>query len=313
MSSNHSEIGLSRRESLVRNKEAWRGVWTAMVTPFDEMGEIDWSAWEKLVHHQARSGVKGLVLFGSTGEGATLTSSEKKELVEKTCSMLGADRKIYVMASTGRSSTRETVELSQMAKEAGADALLMATPAYNKPTPAGLLAHYKEAQSATDLAICLYHIPGRTAQRLSLDTLLQLSKYEKITAIKEATADLQLFQNLVQQTGCAVLSGDDPTYLASLGCGGSGLVSVASNCFPAAFVQIFDLVSQSKLADALKINAEIFPMIEAMGIETNPGPVKYVTSLIGMGSDRMRSPLVPCLADSKMRLESLYKKQTNLP
>ncbi len=297
----------NRRAALLK-KEGWAGVWTAMVTPFDQSGEIDWSAWEKLVHHQLRSNVRGLVLFGSTGEGATLTVSEKQELVAKTCKLLGQDRSVYVMASTGKSSTRETVELSRMAEQAGADALLMATPAYNKPTPAGLLAHFKEAQDATGLAICLYHIPGRTAQRLSLDTLLQLSRLEKITSIKEATADLQLFQNLAHQTDCAVLSGDDPTYLASLACGGSGLVSVASNCYPEPFVKLFELAEAGNLNGAQDLNQKLFPIIEAMGIETNPGPVKFFTSLMGMGTDRMRSPLAPCLADSKVRMESLFQK-----
>jgi 4-hydroxy-tetrahydrodipicolinate synthase len=139
-------------------------------------------------------------------------------------------------------------------------------------------------------------------------TLLKLAKLENICSIKEATADLQLLQNLVQQTNCAVLSGDDPTYLASLGCGGHGLVSVASNCFPEPFVQIFELVQQSNLAKAQELNRQLFPFIEAMGIETNPGPVKYVTSLQGMGSDRMRSPLVPCLADSKVSLDATFKR-----
>jgi len=298
----------SRKKSLM-SKTGWAGVWTAMVTPFLGDGSIDWKAWEKLVRYQAGSGIKGLVLFGSTGEGATLTFDEKKQMVEKTCEILGSERSLYVMASTGKSSTRETIELSQMAEAAGADALLMATPAYNKPTPAGLLAHYKSAQDSTDLPICLYHIPGRTAQRLSLDTLLELAKLEKITSIKEATADLQLFQNLVQQTNCAVLSGDDPTYLASLGCGGHGLVSVASNCFPEPFVKIFDYATQSNYAEAQKLNTQMYAVIEGMGVETNPGPVKCMTSLMGMGTDQMRSPLVSCRPESKAYLEKLYKSR----
>jgi 4-hydroxy-tetrahydrodipicolinate synthase len=278
-----------------------RGVWTALITPFLPDLKIDWPSFEKLLEDQAKAGIKGVVISGTTGESPTLDTSEKCELIRFAKDKLPADVKI--MAGTGCNNTKKSIELSRKAAECGADSLLVVTPPYNKPTLKGLLSHFSQIAEATDLPVCLYHVPGRTGQLLSAGEIAAIASIPNITAVKEASADLGLFsRSLLATRGigseACFLSGDDPTFLPSMTLGGEGLISVISNVFPKATVAMWELFKSGDLDTALKIHNILLDSIDKMFIEANPGPVKHALYLKGICQDVLRSPLVNVEASS---------------
>lgn len=278
---------------MLTSANEWRGVWTAMITPFTRTKEVDWQSWDKMVAYQVDSGVHGLVLFGSTGEGPTLELSEKLALVERTVARLKGTN-IKVMASVGSSSTKQSAEWAVACKNAGAHGLLVSTSSYNKPTLPGHLDYFKQIAGQSGLPICLYHIPGRTAQALSFSQLLELCKaVPEIRAIKEATCDLHLFSKLKLHTKCALLSGDDPTFLASMAVGGDGIVSVCSNLYPQKMLDIWLNFQTNKNTEAVKKNMQLLKVFDLLACESNPGPIKAGMAINGFCENFMRSPLFP--------------------
>lgn len=273
----------------------WRGVWTAVVTPFDGSGRLDINCFQKLIELQVAAGVRGVVVAGTTGEGPTLTREERMALVRKACEV--ARGEIAVVAGTGTSSTEESVLLSADARESGAKGVMVVTPPYNKPTPAGLQAHLEQVAARVGLPICLYHVPGRTAQSLSSDTLVHLSRQRStgIVAIKEASGDLTLLSRVRRDVGdeVAVLSGDDPTFFPSVALGSDGVISVVSNLRPKSMVDLWRLCEARDYPGARSVHHHLFELMEAMFVETNPGPVKYALSLEGQCMSTLRLPLVP--------------------
>ncbi len=185
------------------------GVWTAIVTPFDDQGRIDWKSFTKLLQTQVQAGVSGVVLSGTTGEAPTLSNTEKIDLIKRCRTEAG--RQCDIMVGSGGNDTAASVQLSQAAMEAGADSVLVVTPPYNKPSQAGLVAHFTAVASAIKAPVCLYHVPGRTAQRLTATSLAELTRIPYVTAIKEASGDIQLFQETLFDIGKDIqcLSGDD--------------------------------------------------------------------------------------------------------
>jgi 4-hydroxy-tetrahydrodipicolinate synthase len=204
------------------NTTHFSGVWTAIATPFLENGSIDWPAFEKHLAQQASGGVNGIVISGTTGESPTLTVQEKISLVRKARALLPGT--IRIMAGSGGNNTAQSVELSKLCVDAGADSLLIVTPPYNKPSPAGLKLHFQTIADAVDVPLCLYHVPGRTGQSLSAGIIASLTSINRVLAVKEASGDLALYGRVVCQSKADVLSGDDPTYLASLAVGGQGVI-----------------------------------------------------------------------------------------
>jgi 4-hydroxy-tetrahydrodipicolinate synthase len=279
------------------------GIITALITPFTKDNLIDWQAFETLLQMQEDAGVHGVVISGTTGESPTLSAHEKLSLIRKARAKLPTT--IKVIAGTGGSDTNQSVELSKLAADAGADGLLVVTPPYNKPSPTGLHLHFSEIAASTQLPIMLYHVPSRTAQNLSADVIADLCKIENVTSVKEASADLGLFSRLVQKTPVNVLSGDDASFLPSLAVGSKGVVSVISNLLPKAFVTMFEAFKAGQNEKALAIHNAIFSLMEAMFCEPNPAPMKFALSMDRVCLNTLRAPLCPIMAQSEERLSVL--------
>lgn len=281
------------------------GVYTALITPF-KMGSIDYEALGNLCARQVVAGVDGLVLSGTTGESPTLNTKEKLELVTFVRREFGSQ--IRIMGGSGNNNTADSAKLSQGMAEAGADSLLVVTPPYNKPSQAGLVAHFKAVSTATPLPICLYHVPGRTGQRLSPRSLADLCSIDQVVAVKEASADLALFSEANQLSDASYLSGDDFTYLASLAVGGNGVISVLTNVFPKAFVKMHRLSLEGKRSAALDIHNAIFDFTSKLFIESNPCPTKYILAKLGLCENDLRLPLAPVTNESAKVIEESYEK-----
>ena len=272
-------------------------VWTALVTPFLADDQIDWNSFEKLIKTQLEAGTTGLIICGTTGEAPALETSEKIALVERAKKLAGD--KVEIMVGTGSNNTKASIELSKMACNAGADSLLVVTPPYNKPSLAGLIKHFEAISEATNAPICLYHVPGRTAQALSAEEMKRISEVKGVFAIKEASGELPLYSRVA--LACpdkVILTGDDPTYLPSLSVGGQGVISVMTNAFPKAFVSLSKAYAEGNNEKAKQIHQLFFPMIEALFCETNPTPVKFVMELLGLCSSHVRLPLAPVTKES---------------
>ncbi len=289
----------------------FKGVWTAIVTPFTKEGHLDTEAFERLLNMQKEAGVQGVVVSGTTGESPTLTVQEKISLVRKARAFLPTS--IKVMAGTGGNSTDQSVELSRLAEDAGADSLLIVTPPYNKPTLEGLKGHFSAISQATKIPLCLYHVPGRTAQTLSPEAIAQICEVPRVLAVKEASANLELFSKAKILSKAKFLSGDDGTYLASLAVGGSGVISVVTNLLPKAFVAMTNAFTTGKNTEALQIHEAMLDFIQLLFVETNPTPIKAALAAKGVCKNTLRLPLVPMSsANEKRLLESLAKTEDAL-
>lgn len=285
----------------------WEGVWTALATPFNETFEIDWESLDRLLEHQIQGGVTGLVLAGSTGEAPTLTTDEKLAILAR------AKKKVHgspvqLLLGTGGSDTRSTIELSKQAMEAGADGLLVVTPPYNKPNRAGLLAHYEAIAQAIKAPICLYHVPGRTAQRLEAEVIAEISTIQHVESVKEASGDIALFSKALLASKVPFLTGDDPTYLASLAVGGEGVISVISNILPREMVALGKAYRLGKVSRALAIHNAMMPLLLALGLESNPITLKVAMSHLGFGKNVLRLPLVPAMAENQAKIQRILEE-----
>lgn len=287
-------------------RQGLAGIWTALITPFSSDGAIDWDAFEKLLKLQESGGVDGVVIAGTTGEGPTLTVQEKLSLIRKARSLLGDQ--VRVMAGTGDNNTAQSVELSRLAVDAGADALLIVTPPYNKPSPAGLQNHFSAITSVCKVPVCLYHVPGRTAQALTAEGIAALSTINGVEAVKEASGNIDLFSRARRLANDTVfLSGDDPTYLASLAVGGQGVVSVVTNLFPAAFVDLTRAFAGGDHARALAIHDALCQLMTDLFCEPNPGPLKAALAADGLCQNILRSPLAPVSAANLPKVEQTLR------
>ena len=274
-----------------RNLDDFHGVWTALATPFRSDLQIDWEAFEKLLTLQSEADVAGVVLSGTTGESPTLTVPEKLSLIRKARATLNPS--IRIMAGTGDNNTQQSIELSRLAQDAGADSLLIVTPPYNKPNTAGLINHYRSIAAAVRIPVCLYHVPGRTAQFLAVDQLVAVCEAAGIKSVKEASGDVAYFSRALERTRLPFMTGDDPTYLASLAVGGKGVVSVVSNVFPKAMVALAKAFTSGDLKRALALHKALLPAIDVLFCEVNPVPLKAALAGLGLARNTLRPPLAP--------------------
>lgn len=263
---------------------------TALATPFTAAGELDLDAWRRLLAMQLESGTQGVVVAGSTGEAAALYDSEYDALLRTAVEQLGG--RIPVLAGTGLSNTAKTIEQTRRAGVLGADAALVVTPPYVRPTQAGLIAHYRQVADDGALPLVLYNVPGRTGCDLLPDTAAELAVHERIVGIKEARNEPERMQALValRDDGFAVLSGDDPTAARALLAGADGVISVVSNIIPAAFRRLCDLARAGSREEAEQWDAGLQPIYDFAGIEPNPIPVKALLQRMGLGHG-LRLPL----------------------
>lgn len=268
---------------------------TALATPFNAAGELDLDAWQRLLQQQLDAGTQAIVVAGSTGEAAALYDAEF-DLLLRTAVEFVAGR-IPVLAGTGLSNTAKTIEQTRRAAVLGADAALVVTPPYVRPTQAGLIAHYRDIADDNALPIVLYNVPGRTGGDLLPETVAELCGHPRILGIKEARAEPERMEALLKfRSGdFAVLSGDDPTACRAMLAGADGVISVASNVLPAAMRRLCDLARAGKAGAANELDAQLQPTFEFLGVEPNPIPVKAVLALHGIGHG-LRLPLLPLSA-----------------
>jgi 4-hydroxy-tetrahydrodipicolinate synthase len=268
---------------------------TALATPFDADGKLDEAAWKRSIDRQLAAGTQALVVAGSTGEAAALFDIEYDLLLRTAVEQVGG--RIPVLAGTGLSNTARTIEQTRRAAALGADAALVVTPPYVRPTQAGLLAHYRAVADDGALPVVLYNVPGRTGCDMQPDTVAGLAAHPRIVAVKEAVADAGRMRALValKSDGFAVLSGDDPTACRSMLDGADGVVSVASNVLPSALRRLCDLARAGRSKDAEALDARLQPVYDFIGVEPNPVPVKAILSRQGIGQG-LRLPLLPLSA-----------------
>ena len=276
----------------------FQGSFVALITPFRD-GEVDEQAFQSLVEWHIREGTHGLVPCGTTGESPTLSHAEHKRVVEL-CIEAAAGR-VPVIAGAGSNSTREAIELTEHAKEAGADATLHVTPYYNKPTQEGLYHHFKAIADAVDLPVFIYNIPGRSVVNMSNDTMARLAEMTQIIGVKDATADIARVssQRLLMGSDFIQLSGEDSTALALMAHGGHGCISVTANLAPRACAEFQSACLAGDFGAALEYQDRLMPLHTALFLETSPAPVKYGASLLELCTGELRSPLVEVSDETK--------------
>jgi 4-hydroxy-tetrahydrodipicolinate synthase len=271
----------------------FQGSLTALVTPMREDGGIDEEAFARLIDWQIAEGTQGIVPVGTTGESPTLSHDEHKRVVELAVAAAGG--RVPVIAGAGSNATAEAIGLARHARKAGADAVLVVTPYYNKPTQEGLFLHYTAIAEAADIPILIYNIPGRSVIDMSVETMARLARHKNIVGVKDATANLTRPLHTTRACGedFNQLSGEDHTALAFLAAGGHGCISVTANVAPRLCAEMQAAWTRGDVAAAMAIQARLLPLHDAMFIESNPGPVKYAASLLGFGTNTVRLPLAP--------------------
>jgi len=268
----------------------FEGLSVAMVTPF-KAGAVDREAVERLVEHMISGGVQGIVVSGSTGEAATCTVEERRELWAFVRER--AKRRAWVVAGTGTNSTADSIALTRMAEELGLDGAMVVTPYYNKPTPKGQAAHFAAVAKSTKLPLILYNVPGRTGTNTTPDVLALVQDLPNVKAVKEASGNLDQMAQVKTRTRLTLLSGDDSLALPCIAVGGEGIVSVVGQAAPAPMRKLTDLARAGKHAEALAAHQSLMPLFRAAFLESNPGPIKFLLSEMGLMANELRLPLVP--------------------
>ena len=276
----------------------------ALVTPFDS-GRVDLAAMERLIDFQLTEGTDGLVLCGTTGESPTLTTEEMRSIVE--AAVRKAEGKRPIVVGTGTHSTAKTLELSQRARDWGADGLMLVSPYYNKPTQAGLYEHFGRVADAVDLAIMLYNIPGRTCVTIAEHTICRLfEEFDNICAVKHATGAVDDAVSLGEACDIEILSGDDPMTLPLMVVGAVGVVSVVANILPAKVKALTDACLAGRFEDAQAVHRELYALAKALlSLETNPIPIKTAMALRGMIHEEFRLPMCGMQPQNKDKLHRI--------
>lgn len=287
----------------MREGEAVRGCGTALVAAFRADGSLDEAAYRGLVEWQIAEGIDFLVPCGSTGEAATLSVDEHVRLVALCAEV--ADGRVPVVAGAGGNDTRRAIALSRAVIEVGATHLLHVSPAYNRPTQRGLLAHFHAIADAVDRPIVLYNVPGRTASNVEADTTLRLAEHSNIVGVKEASGDLGQISRIVRDApdDFAVLSGDDAMTLPIVALGGDGVISVVSNVVPGAMTELTAAARRDDLVTARRLHHRLSPLMDAAFIETNPIPAKAMLARMGRIEEVLRLPLQPLSPDHRSTIE----------
>jgi 4-hydroxy-tetrahydrodipicolinate synthase len=284
-------------------RTSFRGSFTALVTPFKN-GSIDERAFRDLVDWQIAEGTNGLVPVGTTGESPTLSHDEHRSVVEWCVDQ--AKGRVPVIAGTGSNSTAEAIELSRHAEEAGADAVLVVTPYYNKPTQEGLYQHYKAINDGIGIPILIYNIPGRSIVDMSVETMKRLYELKNIAGVKDATANMARVsqQREVMGPDFNQLSGEDITALGFMAHGGHGCISVTSNVAPRLCAEFHSACLRGDFATALKLQDKLAPLHNNLFVETSPAPIKFAMSLIGKCPETVRLPMVPASENARNAVRS---------
>lgn len=282
-------------------------VLTAMVTPFNQEGNIDYQQVTNLVEHLLRNGTEGLVVAGTTGESPTLSSAEKVELFTHVVKVV--NKRVPVIAGTGSNNTAGSIALTKQAEASGVDAIMLVTPYYNKPSQKGLYQHFLQIAKSTNLPIMLYNIPGRSVVKMSAETIIKLSQVENIVSVKEASGDLDQVSTLIQNTSTefSVYSGDDGLTLPMLSIGALGVVSVASHIIGTDLEHMVKGFKQGKVKEAATIHRKLLPIMNGLFTYPSPTPVKYALHQQGLDCGDVRLPLVSLSKDEQIEIDKIVK------
>lgn len=278
---------------------------TAMVTPFDQNGEVDFNATRNLVDYLIENGTDGIVVAGTTGESPTLSSEEKVALFQFVVNVVNG--RVPVIAGTGSNNTRASISLTKQAKEAGVDGIMLVAPYYNKPSQEGMYQHFKAIAESTSLPIMIYNIPGRCVVNISVETIVRLSQLPNIVAVKEASGNLDAMAEIISQTPSdfSLYSGDDGLTLPVLAIGGTGVVSVASHVIGNEMKDMIQLFKNGQVQEAASAHRRLLPIMKALFTAPNPAPVKAALNINGVNVGGLRLPLLPLSDEEKSALQAV--------
>ena len=287
------------------------GTWTALITPFTANDQINEQGLKKNIADQIAAGISGILPLGTTGESPTLSAEEKEQVIK--ISVAAAKGKVPVMVGTGTNATKSTIENTIIAKELGADAVLIVTPYYNKPTQEGIYQHFKAVAQACDLPIMVYNIMGRCGVNIETATMLRLAEIPQIVSVKEASGNINQIADVINEVKTArpdftVLSGDDVLTLPLVSMGGDGVVSVVSNLIPKQLVEMVQAALSGKYDQARQIHYKYLPFFKSAFIETNPIPVKVAMELLGLPAGHCRLPLSEISENNLQKLKASLKE-----
>jgi 4-hydroxy-tetrahydrodipicolinate synthase len=291
---------ISRSENMID----FGKVATAMVTPFDHKGNIDFEKTTQLINYLISNGSDALVIAGTTGESPTLSTEEKLALFRHSVKVV--DGRVPVVAGTGSNNTYASIELTKKAEEIGVDAIMIVAPYYNKPNQEGLYQHFKTIAESTELPVMLYNIPGRSVINMSVDTIVRLAELPNVVALKDASGDLDAMTAIIAQTSddFALYSGDDGLTLPVLAVGGTGIISVASHIIGNEMQEMVKLYESGNPKEAAKIHQRIVPVMKSLFAAPSPTPVKTALQLKGLDVGSVRLPLVPLTEEERQTLVS---------
>jgi 4-hydroxy-tetrahydrodipicolinate synthase len=279
----------------------YSGSFPALVTPFKANFDVDFDAYGRLIDWHIARGSNGIVPCGCTGEAATLSHDEQKQVIRFAVERVAG--RVPVIAGTGSNNTREAIELTVFAKEAGADGALVITPYYNKPTAAGQIAHFTAvAEAVAPMPIMLYNVPGRTGTKISPETIAELNKVPNIVSVKEACGDVDQVSSIIASCDINVLSGDDSLTLPMMAVGARGVVSVAANVVPAEVAALCRHANAGNFEEARALHYQLLPIFKGLFIETNPLPVKAALAHMGLIENVLRMPLTPALESTRKKI-----------
>ena len=288
-------------------KTIFKGCGTAIATPFTEDG-VNFEEFGKLLEDQIANEVDAIIVCGTTGESATMSEEEKKEVIKFAIDKINKRTKVVI--GTGSNNTSSAIKMSKYAEEAGADALLVVTPYYNKTTQKGLVAHYKAIAESVSLPIIMYSVPSRTGVNITPETCLELSKIENIVAIKEASGNISQVAKIASlcKDNLDIYSGNDDQVIPLLSLGGKGVISVLSNVMPKYTHEMVHKYLDGDVKEASKMQLDVLDLIDALFCEVNPIPVKYALNLMGYNFGKPRMPLIELSDSNKEKLEEIMKK-----
>ncbi len=284
----------------------FEGVFPALITPFTKDDEVDEEGLRSNINFAIENGVSGIVPAGCTGEAATLSHQEQKRVIDVSIDA----STVPVIAGTGSNNTKEAIELTKYATDSGADAAMLITPYYNKPTDAGLIMHYKTVAEKCDIPIILYNVPSRTGKNMSADVAAELAKVENIIGIKEASGDINKVSKIIELTSemdFIVLSGDDSLTLPIMALGGKGVISVAANIIPRQMSDMVIAFLNDRMDRVRELHHILSPLFRALFLETNPIPIKTAMGWKGLAAGELRLPLCPMSEENATKLRSVLK------
>lgn len=287
----------------------FQGTYTALVTPFQTSGEVDYKSLEKLLEDQIAAGIDGIVILGTTGESPTVCCGEYAEIINFAVEKI--NKRCLVIAGSGTNNTRKTIKQSLIAKEVGVDAVMVVNPYYSKPSQEGLYQHFTAVAEVVDIPQIIYNIKGRTGVNVETSTLVRLAQHKNIVAVKEASGDLSQIMDVIAQTpdDFSVLSGDDLLTYSLVALGGDGIISVVSNIVPEKVKEMTELALKGNYEEARKLHYELLPLFKGCFMETNPIPVKTALALQGKLQEEFRLPMCRMGDENKEKWKQILQEE----